>query len=189
MAVLVEAISVVIRRDAIERSYELGWQGFLKDVPNATFCADTELARVGFMHPEEVERFTDLLSSRGLVFLSDGECVDISVVDQQRGPTMPCHWLEFGQFGYGDNSGRISACWFFEGPRVENGLHMKSENLEVAMPAGWDYENSLSAQFTFISNDQTDERLRLLHTEDGLDVFLDTEKGHKVFMPSRRKCN
>jgi len=48
MAVLVEAISVIVRRDAINRSYDGGWAGFLSHVPNNTLCADHELARVGF---------------------------------------------------------------------------------------------------------------------------------------------
>ena len=55
MAFLVEAISVIVRCDAIERAYETGWDGFLEDVPNRTLCADPELARVGFMHPDNVQ--------------------------------------------------------------------------------------------------------------------------------------
>jgi hypothetical protein len=54
MAVLVEAISVVVRRDAIDRSYEGGWVAFVSSVPNATLCTDDQLARVGFMDPKAV---------------------------------------------------------------------------------------------------------------------------------------
>jgi hypothetical protein len=52
MAVLVEAISVVVRRDAIDRSFEGGWMAFVSRVPNATLCTDNQLARVDFMDPE-----------------------------------------------------------------------------------------------------------------------------------------
>ena len=57
MAVLVEAISVVVRRDAIGARYPGGWRGFLSIVPNSTLCADDDLVRVGFMAPPDVEAF------------------------------------------------------------------------------------------------------------------------------------
>ena len=44
MAVLVEAISVIVRRNAIESKYRCGWKAFVDDVPNSTLCADDEIA-------------------------------------------------------------------------------------------------------------------------------------------------
>ena len=46
MAVLVEAISVIVQRDAIEKRFHGGWREFENAVPNSTLCADDELARV-----------------------------------------------------------------------------------------------------------------------------------------------
>jgi len=46
MTVLVEGISVIIKREVIERKFPGGWQDFVKDVPNQTLCADDELARI-----------------------------------------------------------------------------------------------------------------------------------------------
>ena len=83
MAVLVEAISVIVRRDAIESKYLGGWDAFEKDSPNATLCADEHLARVGFMTPVDVESFIKYLVSYGLVFLDSGKAKDIVVADQQ----------------------------------------------------------------------------------------------------------
>jgi len=51
MAVLVEAISVVVRRDAIDRSFGGGWRAFVSCVPNTTLSTDDQLARVGFTSP------------------------------------------------------------------------------------------------------------------------------------------
>jgi hypothetical protein len=36
MAVLVEAISVIVRRDAIDGAFDGGWRGFVSSVPNVT---------------------------------------------------------------------------------------------------------------------------------------------------------
>ena len=49
MAVLVEAISVIVRVDSINEKFPGGWIGFKDHVPNQTLCADNELARVGFI--------------------------------------------------------------------------------------------------------------------------------------------
>ena len=45
MAVLVEGISVIVRRDAVESKYRGGWKGLIADVPNSTLCMDEELIR------------------------------------------------------------------------------------------------------------------------------------------------
>src|SRR5260370_3074825 len=91
MAVLVEAISVVVRRDAIDRAFDGGWRAFVSRLPNATLCTDDQLARVGFMDPKAVENFVKGLEAAGLVFLRSGKCADIAAVDQQRGRTMPAN--------------------------------------------------------------------------------------------------
>jgi hypothetical protein len=49
MAVLVEALSVIVRREAIVRKDSGGWSAFVAAVSNETFCADSELVRVGFI--------------------------------------------------------------------------------------------------------------------------------------------
>jgi hypothetical protein len=55
MTVLVEAISVIIRRKAIDKNFPGGWDDFVKDVPNQTLCADDKLAQVGFMSPQDAK--------------------------------------------------------------------------------------------------------------------------------------
>ena len=77
MAVLVEAISVVVRRVAIEERFHGGWREFEAAVPNGTLCADKELARVGFMTPPDVEAFVSHLEMSGLTFARNGQAVDI----------------------------------------------------------------------------------------------------------------
>jgi hypothetical protein len=113
MAVSIEAISVVVRRDAIDRTFDGGWSAFVSSVPNATLCTDDQLARVGFMDPKAVENFVKVLEAAGLVFLRSGKCVNIAVVDQQRGPTMPSDWLEFARIPFGKTGGKVAACWLF----------------------------------------------------------------------------
>ena len=180
MAVLVEAISVVARRDSIDRSYRGGWQAFLRAIPNSTLCFDEELARVGFMTPQDVEHFVEVLVAQGLTFLKDGKSEDIAVVDQQRGPTTPCEWLEFAQLPF--DTGRVSACWLFEGPRVAAGIHLRGTRMQLATPPSWSYEGSLSQRFTFLPAEEQADRLRFVRTEGNVDVYLDLITGREVFI-------
>ena len=152
MAVLCEAISVVIKRTSIDAYFEGGWERFLiTTIENPSFCTDGELVRIGFMSPNEVQNFVEWLEQAGLQF-NEGtvrEQSDIAVIDQQRGLTKPCEWIEFANIPKGD-SGSIAVCWLFEGDRISYGLHMPSASLELYTPDGWTYEGSLSEKFKFI---------------------------------------
>lgn len=183
MAVLVEAISVIVRRDAINSRFLGGWRRFLSLVPNSTVCFDEDLARAGFMAPPDVESFVRKLEQGGLVFLSDGHCVDIAVVDQMRGPTMPAEWLEFARMPLnGDTHRKISACWLFEEPRIAAGIHIPAKGFQIATPPGWTYEHSLSAEFKFVESRELPGKLKFLRHEEGVDVYLDFDTGKEVFV-------
>ena len=159
MAVLCEAISVITRRDSIAAYFRGGWEKFLRDVPNATVCYDDELVRVGFLDPKSVEEYVELLESQGLLFHQPRPKMwgflggkrthtDIVVVDQHRGPTTECSWIEYGSFTLGDGNHEVAACWLFEGERVAAGLHLKSLSFNLATPKNWKPENSRG--FTFV---------------------------------------
>jgi len=51
--VLVEAVSVIVRRDAIEARFNGGWSAFCRAVPIQTPCYGDDLAGVGFMSPHD----------------------------------------------------------------------------------------------------------------------------------------
>lgn len=94
MPVLVEGISVILRVGATEEKYPDRWEGFVRDSPNNSLYADGDLARVGFMSPQDTKRFVSSLASHGLTYLDDGEAVDLVVADQQRGVAAPCNRAE-----------------------------------------------------------------------------------------------
>ena len=154
MAVLCEAISIVIKEESISNKFVDGMAGFIRTIPNATFCSDGKLTRVGFMSPEEVEQYIKLLIANGLNFnLIEADITDdIAVIDQQRGPTRVCEWIEFGRFSMGDNGSSMAACWLIEGKRVADGLHLPSANMDISTPEGWNFEGSLSQRFRFVDN-------------------------------------
>jgi hypothetical protein len=157
MAVLCEAISVVIRRDSINTYYRGGWDKFFEAIPNQTFCTDGELIRIGFLNPNEVKVFVDAIVDSGLQFQADKKILglftksrkinDIIIVDQHQGPLAPCSWVEFGKFKVGDSKSDVSMCWLFEGERIATGLHFNSKSMELATPEGWTPKDSSGLKF------------------------------------------
>lgn len=85
MSVLVEANSIIVRRDALERAYPGGAAAYEVDCPNQTFCADAHLTRVGFMTPDDVSIFIERLEERGLTSFDGKRSVDIAVLVQGEG--------------------------------------------------------------------------------------------------------
>lgn len=153
MAVLVEGISVVVRKDAMQSKMAGGEERFRLLIPNSTYCDDGELARVGFMAPADVQAFVEELVDAGLTFMEDGQCVDIAVCDQQKGSTADCRWLEFAHLPVG--GGKVGAAWLHEGERKLHGVQIPSATMKLATPAGWQYEGSLSDKFQLIPDDAT----------------------------------
>lgn len=169
MAVLIEALSVVVKRSAVEDRLEGGWSAFRAMIPNATGCWDDRLARVGFMTPTDVEAFVSMLEACGLVFRSGGEAVDLAVVDQVRGPTVPAPWLQVGRVPHAGK--HIMVAWI-------NG----EEPSRIAVPAGWKMEGSLSASHGFVPTGTEDDRIKFLRREGGVDVYLDLRTGKEVYV-------
>ena len=172
MAVLAEAISVVIRAEPLSVAYQDNWDAFKLDVPNSTLCADGEIVRIGFMSPNDVEQFVKRLTELGLVHLDHDMAKDFVVVDQLQGPTSLCAWLDFGHVDLdADPSKRVAACWL-----------KGSEGREVLMPDDWQFENSLSADYTFVPSEEIDEKLTFLRHDEGLDVYRNEVTGREFYL-------
>ena len=172
MAVLVEAISVVIKADAIVQHYPGGWSAFEANPPNGTLCADGELVRLGFMVPADAKAFVDRLSEHGIRYLVDGKAADLIVVDQQRGFAALCDWADFRHGPIdGAPKKRVAACSLAD-----------SKVRELVTPDGWQYEESLSSKHGFVESGWVPEFMDYLGQENGLDVYRDLETGKKMYV-------
>lgn len=168
MAVLCEAISVVIRLEALEAPYGT-FEAFKNDVPNDTLAVDGEIVRVGFMNPDDLRSFVSRLEARGLSYVVDGKARDFVVIDQQSGPVVRCEWVEFGQISLDGN--RIAAARL-----TGSGSH------QVLTPDGWVYEGSLSQTSNFVPNAATGKALRFLRSDRGIDVYLNPLTGKEMYV-------
>jgi len=174
MTVLVEANSVIVRVPAIRDRYPGGWPAFDDNVPNNTLCSDGELARVGFMNPNDRESFVGGLQRNGLTFSGDGKSQDIAMADQTDGLTVPCDWLEFIHVEM--RPGQIVAAVRLKGMAIG----------EVFCPPGWSYEKSLSRQYSVVPPEHVQKSLKFLRHQDGLDVYFNLLTGTEVYIGRTR---
>jgi hypothetical protein len=181
MAILIEGISVVVRRDAIKERFAGGWDRFLEQSPPRPICYDDEVVGIVFLNPIETESYVSYLEEQFLIFVESGMSVDIAVVDQLRGVVIECPWLRFAHLPFCDK-GKVSAVWFFDALRAAPAIHPSGEQLRLVTPSGWKFEQSMSAQHTFIPTEDVAERLMYLRTENDVDVYWDSVRNTELYM-------
>ena len=171
MAVLLEAISVIVKRSSINLLFPGGWELFKEIVPNNTLCFDNEIARVGFMHTDDVESFVKKLETMGLRYFADGETHDLTVIDQRQVVMMNTPWIETATLHLEEFGGPVSACQLAD-----------STDPRLITPERWKYSGSMSQTNGFIATEDAEKHLQFLRSENGLNVFLDTRTGKELFI-------
>lgn len=172
MAVLIEGISIVIRRKTIDEKYPGGWDGFVEDAPNRTLCADDKIARLGFMDPNDAESYIKGLEKIGFKYIVDGKTSEIAVIDQTRGFMADCNWLEAGRVEMADDTKHIFTACILKGCKSK----------QLIFPHGWKYEESLSCHYGFIPSGHLEKSLKYLRHENGLDVYYNKLTDQEVYI-------
>lgn len=161
MAIALEAFSVVVRQEGIER---LGGIAELeKLVPNSTFCHDDDLARCAFMDRGDAVEFIDALYLRGLETgdAAEPDVVLVTAFDKTMKPH--CDWLQVQAY----KKGTIG--W------------LSGTNPEfIAAPRGWNPE--LDSDLERMSTEEAARRLKFLRREENVEVFLDRDSGRELYV-------
>ena len=172
MAVLIEAITVVIRREAIDSKYPGGLTAFKQQAPylasRDTLVDDGELIGISFMTPADVRCFCEDMARVG--FSPPEEPVDLVVVDQYAGPTVPCEWIE----------GR--AIVFEEGGEVTAARLVGGKVTTLFVPEGWTYADSLTAHHEYVPLGDIGERIAIVRVEGALEVWRDKATGDERYI-------
>ena len=189
MPVFCEALSVIIKIESINARFKGGWDSFLEIIPNETFCADGEIARVGFMSLENAMQFLKLLDSRGLKYnplINDIALYDAREIFIKLKPdfsdyseSKDCKWLQAGRpISFNDNDPLM--CWMIK-PGQKRG-EITDEQLDAcSFPDNVNIEKEDSARMYHAEDTR---KLKYLRTEDGLDVYWDGDKQKEVYTTS-----
>lgn len=181
MAVLIEALSLVIRVDRVQERFPGGWAAFQLHVQaHPTYCADGELVRLGFMHPDDVAALIQDLRKAGLRYVVDRagarRAEDMVVVDQNMGPMVDADWVEFLHVDVAPDGSQPVAVARLTG----------SAETRTVFPIGWRWEGSMSQSAEFVASDQVDETVTFVRSEGGVDVYRDNRTGELRYIGRRR---
>ena len=173
MPVLCEFISLIIRRDSIDKYFPGGWTRFVIELPNRSMATDGEVVRVGFMNSIDSSIYLDFLIDEGLQFKQSGgrEIDDISDLDQFNGHLDKRSWLEFGYRIFDER--KYFCCWL-KGSSIET----LTNHLKVKRMFRIPYSMT---PHEFVN------RYEFVRAENGLDIYTDiytdSERDFEFYMP------
>ena len=111
MSVLVEALSLIVLRKVLDTNYPGGTDAFMERMrePRARcrlVCADEQLVSLSFVALAEACVVEDELCALGVVSVENEHFLELALLDESLGPTMPCEWLEWRRHEDG-----FTSCW------------------------------------------------------------------------------
>ncbi len=164
MSVLVEAISLIVPRIALDLRYPGGTDGFIATLAHPSseqrhFCLDEDILSVSYITPDACDRAALALVNAGLIEVADGQFQEMAIVDQFRGPILQCQWLVWSREPAG-----YTCAW----------LAAKNRGTLVT-PDGWSVDQSLRLSRSGF-HDPLGDTLNL-GEENGADVWLDFRTG------------
>ena len=148
MAVLIENISIIIRKDSLDQKFPGGWKALFESynsVWNDIFY-DEKIVCISYRHAPYIKEFIEHLENNGLIFMQNGQATDIAIVDSIHGLLTPATWLEFSRIEDANEKGKITVaiCWIFKGNSKEFEIHEFKENSSLCTPEYWNYTGSSS---------------------------------------------
>jgi len=195
MAIIAEAISVIVKDDSIQEKYNGGLKRFYNDIPNKTHCSDGKIHRIGFMNPDDTQSYVRLLELNGLKFISNDEFIDIAVVDMIHGSTKKCIWLGFernkffsGQHQYKKSEEEFSIVWLLENIEDYGKPVGSNRELQIITPPNWTPDRAIYGS-DFIPIEKYNSRLIELENEDGVSKLWDAKSGDMVFIAKKSDRN
>lgn len=175
MAIIIEAINIIIKREMVDNKCKGGFLGLLADISfmELPWHMDKELVRIGFMDPDSLNHFIPALIERGIEFNEDW-----CIVDMMSGPTQPCVWFGFGRqmlFKNGSNIGVSFGSYSIGWLKSKNHLGIIcDENKEyyLASPKGWTFNNAIT-NINNVPIEDTKKLLISLGLPNGMVPFID----------------
>lgn len=169
MPVLIEGVSVLLRKGSVHERYHGGYGQFLFDLNDyVSFTACNRLLCVQYKNHDEARALLQLLASKGmrvaLINEEDPRKTDAVLVDQIFGASVPVYWLDLiplvrpraikgkakdDKCEAAEESILIAATYDEIDEKEE--LRIKNwDKSEIAYPKDWAYEKSKSLDLEFL---------------------------------------
>jgi len=169
MPVLIEGVSVLLRKGSIHERYQGSYPQFLFDINDyVSFTACNQLLCVQYRDHEEARALLRMLANKGmriaLINEEDPRKTDAVLVDQVFGTSVPVYWLDLiplvrprvikdkkkgNKKGTAEENILIAATYDEIDEKEE--LRIKNwDKSEIAYPKDWKYEKSKSLDLEFL---------------------------------------
>jgi len=169
MPVLIEGVSVLLRKGPIHERYQGGYAQFLFDLNGyVSFTACNQLLCVQYKNHDEARALLQMLASKGmrvaLINEEDPRKTDAVLVDQVFGTSFPVHWIDLiplvrprvvkdgqkgGKKAVEEESIMIAATYDEIDDKEEQRIRNWDKG-EIAYPLDWSYEKSSSLDLEFM---------------------------------------
>ena len=169
MPVLIEGVSVLLRKGPIHERYQGGYAQFLFDLNGyVSFTACNQLLCVQYKNHEQARALLQMLASKGmrvaLINEEDPKKTDAVLVDQVFGASVPVHWIDLiplvrprvikgkkrGVKNQVSEESILIAATYDEIDEKEEQRIRNWDKGEIAYPLDWAYENSKSLDLEFL---------------------------------------
>ena len=168
MPVLIEGVSVLLRKGPIYERYKGGYAQFLFDLNGyVSFTACNQLLCVQYKNHEEARALLQMLASKGmrvaLINEEDPRNTDAVLVDQVFGASFPVHWIDLiplvrprvvkseqGAEKKDSEESILIAATYDEIDEKEELRIRNWDKGEIAYPLDWAYESSKSLDLEFL---------------------------------------
>jgi len=164
MPVLIEGVSVLLRKGSIHERYEGGYAQFLFDLSDyVSLTTSNQLVCVQYKNHEEARALLHMLASKGmriaLINEEDDRKTDAVLVDQVFGSSVPVYWIDLiplvrpraveGKKDTPEENILIAATYDEIDEREELRIKNWDKN-EITYPQDWVYERSKSLDLEFL---------------------------------------
>ena len=173
MPVLVERLSLMVRRAQLPDSMFRAWVALMAQSGASSALSDGELACASFSDERALSGALRTLVGLGLPFWKGTEPGDIAVVSQTQGPAYWWPWLELGHVSSPD------------GHRVLAARVAGSSRCDVTSPPSWTYAGSATQRLGIVDLPLADRPLRHVRREATADVYRDLFAGGEVCLPRK----
>ena len=178
MTILIEAISIVLRCDSLERLSPEILDQFYSSIPNQTYCSDGRLARVAFLDNQDANGFILFLETLGLVHLQDEESVDFTIALQGHKDSSRCGWLE--RFEIESQGTMVDVAAYVD---AQGNIYLEKESGGFIAPDSWSLDQEIIRygsrnELTYVKSKCLNERGIIDHYRalDGRIVYVGRQK-------------
>ncbi len=188
MAVLTEALSVIIKDSSLRTKFIGGIMEFFKTIPNNTYCSDGQIHRIGFMRPQDAEAYIRHLERNGLIYLFGSHCIDIAIVDMLKGPVVNCKWLGFsrqkffsGSKQYQHSEEEFSISWLLHKSGVYGIPLNDNRECNISVPWKWTPDKAIYGD-NFIPSEKVNDSLIEIGSDKGVVKYIYAATGQFVYI-------